>query len=59
MIIIIIIIIIIHHVSLHTPTKYVKRQDGVAKVIHQKLAEGAELIENRSLHYKYTHSHYT
>jgi len=36
------------------PTKYVKRHDGVAKVIHQKLAEFAELIEDRSPYYKYT-----
>jgi len=36
------------------PTKYVKRHDGLAKVIHQKLAEAAELIEDKSLYYKYT-----
>ena len=27
-------------------TEYVKRHDGLAKVIHQKLAEAAELIED-------------
>ena len=36
------------------PTKYVKRHDGLAKVIHQKLAEAAELIEDKSPYYKYT-----
>jgi hypothetical protein len=30
-----------------TPPEYVKRHDGVAKVIHQKLAEAAELIEDK------------
>jgi hypothetical protein len=30
------------------PTEYVKRHDGVAKVIHQKLMESAELIEDKS-----------
>jgi hypothetical protein len=34
-------------------TQYVKRHDRVAKVIHQKLAEAAELIEDKSP-YKYT-----
>jgi len=29
-------------------TEYVKRHDGLAKVIHQKLAEAAELIEDAS-----------
>jgi hypothetical protein len=29
-------------------TEYVKRHDGVANVIHQKLAEAAELIEDKS-----------
>ena len=29
------------------PTEYVKRHDGVAKVICQKLAETAELIEEK------------
>jgi len=32
-------------------TEYVKRHDGLTKIIHQKLAEAAELIE---LYYKYT-----
>jgi len=36
------------------PAEYVKRHDGVAKVIHQKLTEAAELIEDKSPHYKYT-----
>ena len=36
------------------PTKYVKRHDGLAKIIHQKLAEADELIDNKSPHYKYT-----
>jgi len=29
------------------PTEYVKRHDGLAKVIHQKLAEAAELIDDK------------
>jgi hypothetical protein len=36
------------------PTECVKRHDGVANVIHQKLAEAAELIEDKSSYYKYT-----
>jgi hypothetical protein len=36
------------------PTEFVKRHDGVAKVIHQKLAEVAEWIEDKSPYYKYT-----
>ena len=36
------------------PTDYVKRHDGLAKIIHQKLAEPAELIDSKSPHYKYT-----
>ena len=36
------------------PTECVKRYDGLAKVIHQKLAETAELIEPKSLYYMYT-----
>jgi hypothetical protein len=35
------------------PTKYIKRHDGVAKVIHQKLAEAADLIEDKCQYYKY------
>ena len=35
-------------------TEYVKRHDGLAKVIHQKLAEAAELIGDKSPYYKYT-----
>ena len=30
------------------PTKYVKRHDGLAKVIHQKLAEAAGLIVDKA-----------
>jgi len=30
------------------PTEYVKRHDGLAKVIHQQLAEAADLIEEKS-----------
>jgi len=36
------------------PTEYVKRHDGLAKIIHQKLAEAAELIDDKIPHYKYT-----
>ena len=36
------------------PTEYAKRHDGLAKVIHQKLAEAAELIADKSPYYKYT-----
>jgi len=36
------------------PTEYVKRYDGLAKIIHQKLAEAAELIDDKSPYYKYT-----
>ena len=36
------------------PTEYVKRRDGLAEVIHQKLAEAAELIEDKSPYYNYT-----
>jgi hypothetical protein len=36
------------------PTVYVKRPDGVAKVIHQELAEAAESIASKSPYYKYT-----
>ena len=36
------------------PTEYVKRREGLAKIIHQKLAEAAELIEDKSPYYKYT-----
>jgi hypothetical protein len=36
------------------PTEYVKRHDGLTKIIHQKLAEAAELIDDKSLYYKYT-----
>jgi hypothetical protein len=36
------------------PTECVKRHDGLAKIIHQKLAEAAELIDVKSPYYKYT-----
>jgi len=36
------------------PTEYVKRRDGLAKIIHQKLAEAAEMIDDKSSYYKYT-----
>jgi len=36
------------------PTEYVKRHDGLAKIIHQKLAEAAELIDDKIPYYKYT-----
>jgi len=35
-------------------TEYIKRHDGLAKSIHQKLAEAVELIEDKSPYYKYT-----
>ena len=31
------------------PTEYIKRRDGLAKIIHQKLAEAAELIDDKNL----------
>ena len=30
------------------PTEYVKRHDGLTKIIHQKLAEAAELFDDKS-----------
>jgi len=35
-------------------TECVKWYDGLAKIIHQKLAEAAEFIEYKSPYYKYT-----
>jgi len=35
------------------PTEYVKRHNGLPKVIHQKLAEAADLIVDKSPLYKY------
>ena len=35
-------------------TEYVKRHDGLAKIVHQKLAEAAELIDDKIPYYKYT-----
>ena len=34
------------------PTEYVKRHDGLAEVIHNKLVEAAELTEDNSPYYK-------
>jgi hypothetical protein len=53
-IIIIIVIIITAACEQLAPTKYAKRHDGAAKVIHQKLAEAAELIEDKSPYCRYT-----
>jgi len=36
------------------PAEYVKRHEGLARIIHQKLAEAAELIDDESPYYKYT-----
>jgi len=36
------------------PTECLKRHDGLAKIIHQKLAEAAELIKGKSSCCKYT-----
>jgi hypothetical protein len=36
------------------PTEFLKRHDRLAKIIHQKLAEAAELIDDKSPYYKYT-----
>jgi len=35
-------------------TEYVKRHGGLVKIIHQKLAEAAELIDDKRPYYKYT-----
>ena len=45
-----------HYCSMRAlaPTEYVKRHDGLAKAIHQKLAQAADLIEDKSPYYKYT-----
>ena len=45
---IIIIIIITVDCEQLAPTDYVKRRDGLAKIIHQKLSETAELIDDKS-----------
>jgi len=48
----------IHHITAAceqlAPTKYVKRHDELAKIVHQKLAETAEFIDDKSPYYKYT-----
>jgi len=36
------------------PTQYVKRHDGLAEIIHQKLGQAAELIGDKNSYYKYT-----
>jgi hypothetical protein len=36
------------------PTEYLKRHDELANIIHQRLAEAAELIEEKNPYYKYT-----
>jgi hypothetical protein len=36
------------------PTEYMKRHDGLAKIIHRKLAEAAEPIDDKSPYYEYT-----
>jgi len=36
------------------PTDYVKRHDGLTTITHQKLAEAAEMIDDKSPYYKYT-----
>jgi len=36
------------------PTEYVKINDGLAKIIHQKLPEAAESIDDKIPYYKYT-----
>jgi len=35
------------------PTEYVKRHDGLAKIIHQKPEEASELIDDKCPYYKY------
>ena len=50
----IIIIIITAACEQLAPTENVKIHDGLANIIHQKLAEAAELIEGKSPYYKYT-----
>jgi len=35
------------------PTECEKRHDGLARIIHQKLAEAAELIDDKSPYYTY------
>jgi hypothetical protein len=44
-----------HYCSMEqlAPTEYTKRHDEVAKVVHQKLAEAAELTEHKCPYYSY------
>jgi len=44
---------LLQHAS-SSPTEYVKRYDGLAKVIHKKLAEAADLTVDKSPYHKYT-----
>jgi hypothetical protein len=48
-----IIIIIIAACEHPAPTEYIKGHDGIAKVMHQKLAEAAELTEGKCPYYRY------
>jgi hypothetical protein len=43
-----------HYCGMSATSIYRKRHDAVAKVIHQKLTEAAELIEDKSPCYRYT-----
>jgi len=43
-------------VQTQLPNDYVKRHDRLAKVIHQELAEAADLTVDKSPYYKYTPS---
>ena len=36
------------------PTEYLNRHDGLTKITHQKLAEVAEMNEEKIAYYKYT-----
>ena len=42
------------HLEQLASTEYAKRHDRVAEVIHQNLAEAAELTEDKSPYYKHT-----
>ena len=39
--------------------EYIKRHEGLAKIIHQELAEATEIIDDKSPYYKYTPTQYT
>jgi hypothetical protein len=55
--VIVVTLVIIQHITAAceqlAPTEYIKRHDEVAKVIHQKLAEAAELTEDKCPYYRY------